>query len=126
MAATIGAATTGWASTQASATCAIDTPCPSNALHGVNDRLVATIEELAAHRVDSRTVGLLPEWASQPPFGEGTPWEAGYALVRKEPEHLALLFPLDQAVLVLHGHKPRPAAQLGGVLHLGELPGRHR
>ncbi len=54
------------------------------------------------------------------------PRNASYALIGKQPEHLALLLALHQVVQILHGHELGPAVQLGDVLHLGELPGPHR
>jgi hypothetical protein len=46
--------------------------------------------------------------------------------VGEQAEHLALLLPRQQVVLILHGHEGRPAVAVGRVLHGGELPGPHR
>ena len=39
--------------------------------------------------------------------------------------HLALFFPVAQAVVVLHADKLGPPVSLSGELHLGELVGPH-
>ena len=39
---------------------------------------------------------------------------------------LGLVLAAQQVVLVLHRDEPRPAAEVGGVLELGELPRVHR
>jgi hypothetical protein len=57
--------------------------------------------------------------------GEGTPRDATDALIGEQTEHLAFLFTVDQAVLVLHGDEACPPAELGRVLQFGELPGPH-
>jgi hypothetical protein len=67
-----------------------------------------------------------PQGRARRPFGDRAVRNAAPALVRQEAEHLALLFALQQVVLVLHGNELRPAVQLGSVLHLRKLPGPHR
>ena len=42
-----------------------------------------------------------------------------------ERQHLALLLAIDQVVVVLHRHEPRPPVPIREVERLGELPGPH-
>ncbi len=58
--------------------------------------------------------------------GQRAPGEQADPLVAAERDHLALLFPVDEVVVVLHRHEAGEAPPLGGVQHLRHLPGVHR
>ena len=48
-----------------------------------------------------------------------------YAFRLTEGQHLPFFFAIQQVVMILHGNKAGPAAQLGKIECLGELPGKH-
>ena len=52
--------------------------------------------------------------------------DAACALISEESEHFPFLFTVHEAVLILHGHKPGPSVQVGGMLLLGGARGRGR
>src|SRR3954469_14334557 len=56
---------------------------------------------------------------------ERAPRDDPDALVEAQRDHLALLLAVDEVVVVLHRHEPRPPVARGDVLRLRELPREH-
>src|SRR5674476_1536941 len=101
-----------------------------NRLNRVDDVLVAVEEERAAVKVSVRVLApparrRVAPGASHAATSQRAPRDAVHALEVQEREHLALLLAHDQAVLVLHRDEAGPAAEVGRVLHRGELPRVH-
>ena len=127
MAPTMGAVTTGFFSTQARATWAMGDATSFRYLRNhVDDGSVALTEEPSAHRIVVKALGVFTPRSGQSSLNQRPPWNASHTLVGEQPEHLPLLLALHRVVEVLHGHELRPTAELGDMLHLGELPGPHR
>ena len=61
--------------------------------------------------------------AGQQTAGEWGPWQHGNLLRRAQRNHFAFLLAVQQVVVILHTHKPRPALEVGGAERAGELPG---
>ncbi|CAM5631126.1 hypothetical protein SVIOM74S_09544 [Streptomyces violarus] len=124
----IGALTTGFARTHASATVAMDTPrawatdCTSSMISRFDS---SSTKRRPVCGVGLRPSGLLTQGRVSRPR-QRAPWDASDALICEQAEHLPFLFTHEEVVLVLHGHEPRPPVQISGVLQLGELPGQHR
>lgn len=57
---------------------------------------------------------------------QGGPRDQAHTGLVTEGDHLSLFLSVTQTVVVLHGNELRPAMNLGGVLHLGELVSPHR
>src|SRR6266702_627055 len=74
---------------------------------------------------DGAALALAVPVAGQHAAGQRAVRQYGDALVGAEREHLPLLLPVYQVVVVLHGDEPGPAVAFGHVLRLGELPGEH-
>jgi hypothetical protein len=87
------------------------------------------VVEEVGERVGVRASGALLAFAGAVPgeyaASEGAPWDHAHPLVEALGDHLALLFPVEEVVMVLHRDEPRPAGALGGMLRLGELPRVH-
>src|SRR5664280_511261 len=99
-------------------------------LNRVDDVLVAVEEERAAVKVGVRVLApparrRVAPGASHAATCQRAPRDAVHALEVQEREHLALLLAHDQVVLVLHRDEAGPAAEVGRVLHRGELPRVH-
>ena len=58
--------------------------------------------------------------------GQRRPGHHPHAALHAVRDHLPLLLPVDQVVVVLHGDERRPAVPLGGQLQFDELPREHR
>ena len=56
---------------------------------------------------------------------QGTPGDDGNALGTAEGNHLAFFFAIYDVVVVLHRGEPAQPETVGGVDHLGRLPGIH-
>ena len=63
--------------------------------------------------------------AGQAAAREGTPGNDADAFGLAKGNHLALLFAIEQVVVILHGNETGPAVQVGEIERLGELPGVH-
>ena len=106
----IGASTAGWRETQASATWARRHAAPLGHLgDGVDDPLVVGVVERLAE-----LVGLAARRRRVPRPGEAAarqraPRDHADAEVLAERQHLALLLPVQQVVVVLHRDERRPA-----------------
>src|SRR3984957_5497885 len=53
------------------------------------------------------------------------PGNQPHTLLQTKRNHLPLFFPVDQVVVILHGHKPGQSHQVGGLEHLEKLPCIH-
>ena len=62
----------------------------------------------------------------QQPARQRGPRDHAEPLLHAEWHHLALLFPVHQVVVVLHGHEARPSVPLRDRQHLHQLPRVHR
>ena len=123
----MGAETAGLRSTQASATWAMrDAARLGELLDGVDNGLVQGRVEGLHDVVDGGADGLLAPRPGQAAFALRGVGHQADAHVGAHRHQLALVLAAEQVVLVLHGHEPGPAAQVGGVLQLGELPCVHR
>ena len=76
--------------------------------------------------VDAGSYGLLAPGAGQAALALRRVGHQADAGVGAHGHQLRFVLAAQQVVLVLHGHEPGPAALVGGVLQLGELPGVHR
>ena len=65
-------------------------------------------------------------WASEPAPGQRAPRDDADALIGAQREHLALVLPAEQVVVVLHADEPGPVVEAGQVQGLAELPRAHR
>ena len=99
-------------------------------LHAVDDLEVELgVVERVAERVAAGTRGqsfaLTGAGAGEQSARERAPWQHRDALVDALRDHLALLFAVDEVVVVLHRDEPGRAGALGGRLRLRELPREH-
>ena len=126
----MGAVTTAFCATQASATWARATPRPSAmaptaSIMAWSDSRACVYSVLPNSSLSWRAVGRHP-LAGQAAARQRAPGDHPHALVSAQRQHLALFLAVEQVVVVLHGDEARPAVALGDVLGLGELPGMHR
>src|SRR5579875_4040620 len=73
-----------------------------NLRHSVDDRAITGTVQAAAELVRLAPGGLLVPVTGEPPAGERAPRDRADTLVGTEREHLALLLPVEEVVVVLH------------------------
>ena len=124
---TIGAVTASRCSIQASATCAGGRPraFATSATACTTASSPSVYIRSAIESVSARVVRAFLRAPGQPTPRERAPRDHPDALVEAERVHLPLLLAVDQVVVVLHGREAGPAAEVGDVLGLRELPGVH-
>src|SRR6266511_879338 len=94
-------------------------------LHGFHNRVIGLVVEPAGDLVGTRPCGLDRRPAGQQAPRQRAPRDQPDPEVQAERDHLPLLLPVGQVVVVLHRHETGPAMQPRGVLRLGELPRVH-
>src|ERR1700746_261428 len=118
----MGAVIKWLATSQARATCAGETPRPAATL-----ATLPVVDRVEGH---ADVGGLRPgalrvPGPGQPPASQRAPWDDADALVRAERQHLALLLPVQQVVVVLHAGGTGPPVPLRRIKRLGKLPCVH-
>src|ERR1039458_2744698 len=87
--------------------------------------VVQVVGELVAAGARRQPIALARAGARQHTPRERTPRDHADPLLDALRDHLPLLLAVDEVVMVLHRDETSPAAQLGDMLGLGELPGEH-
>ena len=103
-----------------------DLPLGGDAGDLLDDHPITGPVKVAAELVCLAAGGLLVPVTGEPPSGERTPGDDADSQIGAQRQHLPLLFPVEQVVVVLHRHKRGEASHAGEVVGLGELPSVHR
>jgi hypothetical protein len=122
----IGAVMPGWLATQASDLRSGDLQLGGDAGDLLDDHPITGSVKVAAEFVCLAAGGLLVPVARESSSGERTPGDDTDPKISAQRQHLPLLFPVEQVVVVLHGHERGEASHAGEVVGFGELPGVHR
>ena len=103
-----------------------DAACLGELLHGVDDGFVVRGVERLDDLVGAGAVALLTGRAGEAALAVRGVRHETHAHVAAHRHQLSFVVPAQQVVLILHRHEPGPAAEVGGVLELRELPRVHR
>jgi hypothetical protein len=81
-------------------------------VYRLDDRPVAVDVEASPDWIDVETLRVFPPRPRQPSLRKRRVRDAPDSLIGQQAEHLALLLPLHEVVLILHGDEPGPPMQI--------------